>query len=271
MGSMPTNPKHLDPTSRSSLSQLWHCHSYGISSSPQASPGSPALLPRPLPRQRCGDRGTPGHPHTPNQLRILCPTAQRCPRSYRLWSRLLLSRLSADRRERLSRPSALRAASPARAPPSGPRNRSGQPGSREERPEAGPATAAVRSCQKTSRDVVGEPQVWPQRGRSRRVASTSPPQRSAVRDYLRVTQPEPSRAPYRPLSGPPQPGPGSVPRPPHEPLTGAPHLGREAAAGAAQPRALRSAPATPSGPLGPSPRRTSPPRALTSPCPFPWI
>lgn len=61
-----------------------HCHSYGIFSSPQASPGRGRArpAPAPLPRQRCGDTRTPAQTHTPNQFCLLCPRGQRCPNSY---------------------------------------------------------------------------------------------------------------------------------------------------------------------------------------------
>lgn len=209
-----------------------HCHSYRIFSSPQASPGRGRArpAPAPLPRQRCGDTRTLAQTHTQNQLCLLCPRGQRCPNSYQLRSLLLLSRLPADRLERLSWRSDLPAASRAPAPPSGPGNRSGQLGG-----VAGgrTRTTAVRSAaRKWPGTFSGEPKVWPCRGRSWRVASTSPPQRSAVGDYLRVTQQEP---PTSALSlGPGQPGPGSVPLPPH----GRPSPGPGAAAGVAQPRAL---------------------------------
>lgn len=233
------------------------CHSNGTCSSPGASPGRAGLaqLPRPPPRQRCGDTGTP---HTPaHETNSAFSSRELSPRLPALITAAslqafcgsagasVLARRSPDSE---SRP----------APPSGPRSRSGQPGG-----VAGgrTATAAEDRCQKMNRAFSGDPEVWPCRGRSWRVASASPPQRSAVGDDFRVTQAKLSTSAFIarcPLRGAPGPW--------RAPLTcGGKRLRGWAAPGP------ELGPAPPSGPPPGARRARSSPWAVTSRCPSPRI
>lgn len=272
MGSIPTKPKHWIQ----SLDR--HCHSSGISRSPQASPGRSRARPAPAPpapTAAWGHRDTRTHTHKTSSA-FSAPEANAAPAvtgsDHCCFSPGFL-RLgwSVCPGEAISR----RRVPPGSLPGAAEPERAARRGGRRADPQQLRSGALPESEAGRSRES-------PRSGRAALGVSAYPAAARPKEAELAITQGWLTRsllrAPYRPLPGPRQPGPGSVPVPPPPrhtspspaPLTcGGRRLRRLRAL--RSPRALSSAPATPSGPPGlrlAEPPAHQPPAGPDLPMPF---